>query len=444
MSRYLSFASVLLFLLIISCQKEKSFEQGKPSKGSLQDSLGNCLSEDIVGLYKAGLTLSDSNYIDVTVAVTQPGSYVISTDTVNGYYFRSTGNFASAGNTVVRLKGFGTPLSAGNDDFTISYDNSFCPVTISVMTSGSSSGGTAVLSLSGSGGNCMNYNLMGTYTQSVVLNTSNKVQIEVNVTSPGTWIMGTNTVDGFSFYGSGTFASTGVQTITLDGVGTPGAAGSQTFLVTAGSSSCSFLVTVGTTGVPSTDHFILTDNSWWSYGTPIPGDTVKRIIIPGSFTSNGITYKGMKEFDALGQAFDDTLFFRKSGNNYYEFNYIDYYTSFYFDNTIVDSILFLKEGLTTGQTWSSPVYTGTDSGATKKVRYDFKCDNANATVTLNAQTYSNVYQVTLKVMVDSGSGYQTDITWTNYYAQGIGWIYQKYDDGAGSTYELPIRNYKVY
>jgi len=47
-------------------------------------------------------------------------------------------------------------------------------------------------------------------------------------------------------------------------------------------------------------------------------------------------------------------------------------------------------------------------------------------------------------MVDNGTGFATDATWTNYYAQGIGWIYQKYDDGAGGTYDIPIKNYKVF
>ena len=51
---------------------------------------------------------------------------------------------------------------------------------------------------------------------------------------------------------------------------------------------------------------------------------------------------------------------------------------------------------------------------------------------------------TLKVMVDSGSGFVTDVTWTNYYAKGIGWIYEKADDGSGSTLELQVRNYQVF
>jgi hypothetical protein len=220
MGRYLSFTSLLFLFLIVSCGKEGSFEQGKPSRGSLQNSAGDCLAKTIAGTYTAGQALSDSNYIDVTVDVTQTGRYTIFTDTVNGYSFKATGNFGSTGTATVRLKGFGTPASAGTNDFIVFYDSSFCSVSVTVAAGGGSGGGTP----------------------------------------------------------------------------------------------------------PSTDHFILTDNSWWSYSTPLAGDTLRRTIL-GSFNASGVTYKGLKELDPAGQI-NDTLFFRKSGNNYYELNYIDYYTSF--------------------------------------------------------------------------------------------------------------------
>lgn len=336
MRRYLNLTPAFFLLLIVSCQKEVSFEQGKSSRGSLQNSSGDCLPKTIAGIYTSSKALLDSNYIEVTVDVTQTGRYSIFTDTLNGYSFKASGNFTMTGANTVRLKGSGTPASTGTDNFTVFFDSSFCNVSVTVFASGSSGGST------------------------------------------------------------------------------------------------------------STDHFILTDNSWWSYTIPIPSDTLKRSVLGGFFPIGNANYKGIKQLDVAGQYFDDTLFFRKSGNNYYEYNFIDYYTSFYFDTNITDSILFLQEGLTTGAAWSSPVYTGTDSGAIKKVRYDFTCTNANATVSLNSKTYTNVYQVVLKVMVDEGTGFAADITWTNYYAQGIGWIYTKYDDGAGSVYELPIKNYRVF
>jgi hypothetical protein len=338
MSRYLSFGFAFLLLVIVSCQKETSFEQGTASKGSLQGAFGDCLGKTVAGNYVAAKSLTDSNYIDVTVDVSQAGRYTVYTDTVNGYFFRATGSFTTIGSNTVRMKGFGTPVAAGTYDFNVIFDSTYCGVSVQVQPAGSTGGG----------------------------------------------------------------------------------------------------------GTTSTDHFILTDNSWWSFTTPVPGDTLKRVVLPGSFTTGGVSYKGMKEFDVAGQNIDDTLFFRKSGNNYYELNYVDYYTTISLDNPGVDSLPFLKEGLTTGATWSSKVYTGTESGAARKIRYDYTCTDNNATVTLNSKTYSNVYEITTKIMVDSGVGYVTDVTLTNYYAKGIGWIYEKGDYGGGSTYEFPVKNYKVF
>lgn len=540
-----NFALTLLFAAILfSCQKEVSYEAGQASRGSLQNDAGDCLPKLLGGVYKAGQALNDSNYLDVTVNVTTAGTYNIHTDTTNGYYFHASGVFAATGANTVRLKGTGTPSAAGSDDFFVFYDTSICQVTVPVLASGGGSGGSALFTLSGAGSTCMNYALgSGTYTQGTALNSTNTVSVQVNVTTPGTWTLSTNSVTGFSFAGSGTFTATGVQTITLQGTGTPNASGTQTFTVTAGSASCTFPVSVGGSGTPvcatpqgtytagtalaatnkisvqhtyatagnftvstntvngysfgpytaagtagspvtftvngtgtptaagtntftlnfgdgntctftvtvqagsstppSGDHYFVTPNSWWSYETPLGSpDSLKRMIV-GSGQIAGVTYNVLQEQNAGGQI-DDSIYVRKSGNNYWEINYVDYYSSFYFDTGIVDSLNFLKEGLTTGQTWSSPVYSGTDGGQPKKLRYDYTCTNASATVTVNGKTFTNVYQVTtlVKVSTDGGSTYTTDMTYINYYAQGIGWIYQKIDDGTNQI-DFPIRNYHV-
>ena len=552
MSRYLNYASVIVFLFFLySCQKEVSAELGQISKGSLQSSSGDCLPKTVNGSFKTGQALKDSNYIEVTVNVTQTGSYILTTDTLNGYSFKATGSFSSPGANTVRLKGSGPPAVAGVDNFTVLYDSSACAIAVPVAQ-GTSGGGAGVFTLQTSAGSCMNANVGGTYTQGTAVTATNKVDIQVNVTTIGTWSITTAAVGGVSFSGSGNFTSTGVQTITLNSTGTPTTAGNNVFTVTAGSSSCTFTVvvapnttpaavytlqgsgstctsatpagtytqgtaltsankltvqvnvttvgswtvttnTVGgmsfsgsgtftTTGVqsivlngsgtPTTvgvntftvtagsttcttpitvaagtvvsgDHFILTDNSWWSYSTPISSsDTLKRQIV-GSVTASGVTYKAMKERNVSG-VIDDSLYFRKSGNNYWEFNYVDYYTSFFFDNPVVDSINFLREGLTTGATWSSKVYTDAENGVPTSIRFDYTCTNANATVLVNNKSYSNVYIITVKAKKNvNNGGFQDDVTWTNYYAQGIGWIYQKYDDGS-FQYELPLRYYQVF
>jgi hypothetical protein len=118
-------------------------------------------------------------------------------------------------------------------------------------TTGSSGGtgnnsGNAVFSLVGSGGNCANADIQGTYMKGTALTQDNKVMLDVDVTSAGAWNIATGTVNGIKFSGSGMFSSTGTQTITLEGSGTPTNSGATNFPVTAGSSNCSFPVSVDT------------------------------------------------------------------------------------------------------------------------------------------------------------------------------------------------------
>ncbi|MBA2745213.1 MAG: hypothetical protein H0U44_03205 [Flavisolibacter sp.] len=124
-------------LIMVSCQKELSFEVGTPASGSLQNSAGECNPKNVAGNFIAGTALTDSNFLEVTIDVTVPGTYNISTDTVNGYYFRGQGSFANAGVATVKLNAAGTPLSAGVNDFFVIFDSSFCSVSVTVLPAGS-------------------------------------------------------------------------------------------------------------------------------------------------------------------------------------------------------------------------------------------------------------------------------------------------------------------
>lgn len=107
------------------------------------------------------------------------------------------------------------------------------------------SGPAAQYSLVSSGGNCSNIQVHGTYFAGKALSQdTNTVTVQVNVTAIGAYTIGTNTVNGYSFSASGNFTTTGVQNVTLKGLGTPVATGTNSFLVTAGTSTCSFTVTV--------------------------------------------------------------------------------------------------------------------------------------------------------------------------------------------------------
>jgi hypothetical protein len=444
MRRPFLFLIALVFILA-ACKKELSVENGAASIGALQGSGGECLPKTVGGNYNVGQALvGDSNFIEVTVTVLQPGRYTINTDTLNGYFFSASGNFTAVGESRVKLRGSGRPIAVGQDIFEVRYDSTFCSVPITVG-SGGSSGGTSVFTV-GAGGTCMNHTVNGTYTQGTALGATNTVILTVNVTTPGTWTLNTASIGGISFSGSGTFASAGTQTITLTGSGTPTAAGSLVVPVAAGSSSCSFPVTVtGGTGQPGpTDYFPLTANSWWSYDEPqLAPDTLKQYSTPNSVTLGGASYRVF--IDSLDGEPVDTLYYRKAGSDYFEYTYTDKYSAVTFDNESRNAILFLKEGQTTGATWNSAEFSGQVSGQAVRIRYAFTLENANETVTIGTRTFTNVYRVVMRGQFAVGPApFTPDGTlWTFYYARGIGLIRQRLEFNGTGVLDLQIRNWRV-
>lgn len=91
--------------------------------------------------------------------------------------------------------------------------------------------------------NCSSATANGSYTIGTALTNANTITVEANVTELGvdnTWSISTSTVNGYSFSGSGEFTATGMQTIALNGSGTPTAAQTDSFTF----ESCSADVTV--------------------------------------------------------------------------------------------------------------------------------------------------------------------------------------------------------
>ena len=75
--------------------------------------------------------------------------------------------------------------------------------------------------------------------------------IKINVTAIGKWTASTNTLNGFSFSGTGIFTSTGDQTIALAASGTPAQAGVTTFTVKAENNQCDLIITVENSSSPN-------------------------------------------------------------------------------------------------------------------------------------------------------------------------------------------------
>jgi hypothetical protein len=104
--------------------------------------------------------------------------------------------------------------------------------------------------LKDAGGDCSPVNVNGIFKQDTVLALDvNYVDVQVNVTTPGTFDIKSDTVNGYYFSKTGTVAF-GNNTIRLFASGKPVAADvTNTFTITYGTSTCSFDITVAPLGV---------------------------------------------------------------------------------------------------------------------------------------------------------------------------------------------------
>jgi len=156
--------------------------------------------------------------------VTKIGTYRLSTNTNNGITFEANGTFTSLGNNDITLAATGTPISSGTSTFTLNTTpgNNFDRLIFD-----GSSGGTALITWNG-------VSQSGLTTAQTTENNRNIVRlteastysppfmqyIAVNVTQIGTYnidAISNRNAEGHTLHlvGSGTFTTTGVQTIPL-------------------------------------------------------------------------------------------------------------------------------------------------------------------------------------------------------------------------------------
>ena len=232
--------AIFFCFFLFSCQKGIHWDIA--SEGFLiKDNNGNCLPVSISGNYVEDSIINAGNFITVDVNVTGTGTYNIYTDTINGYIFKASGNFNNTGINHVKLICSGKPVAADTDYFTIHYDTSICEAAIIVLSNAIPA---AVFSLQGAPGKCLNDTITGTYMKGIALDTTDKVNISVNVTTPGRYNIITAAVNGYTFTASGIFLSAGVQTVSIYPTGTPENAGTDVFTVMADSTGCSLEIKV--------------------------------------------------------------------------------------------------------------------------------------------------------------------------------------------------------
>ncbi len=308
MKKHIFYFLALAIVMMVGCQKELSFEgSNSPATGSLQaETTGDCLPKTVNGIYEASKALVPAtNTISVQVNVARTGSYIVYTDTVNGYYFRTTGTFTTLGLNTVILRSSGTPFAAGVNNFVVNFDSTVCDIQVTVLPAGA--GGPASFTLQGTGtpAVCNSATPTGVYIIGAPLDASNKVTLSVNVTTIGTYSI-TTTANGMTFSKiNGVFLTTGVQNVVLDGSGTPtGTPGVVNFPVTAGTSACGFQLTTAAGAAFSFDCAGATVNGNYKAGVPLDGtntiDVGVTITSAGPYnivaTINGMTFKASGTF----------------------------------------------------------------------------------------------------------------------------------------------------
>ncbi|MCJ7935656.1 MAG: hypothetical protein MUW56_19025 [Chryseobacterium sp.] len=97
----------------------------------------NCSSVAVNGQYAKGQALNASNTITLSVSVSNPGSYSITTPETKGISFSASGTFSGTGSQQITLVGSGTPTV--NSDFSLDINantisgNASCSTTVPVV-----------------------------------------------------------------------------------------------------------------------------------------------------------------------------------------------------------------------------------------------------------------------------------------------------------------------
>jgi len=246
----------------------------------------NCSAIRINGSYIEGTPVNDNNYLEIDLNITKKGSFIISVLSGNGYSFYYTGVALETGTLTVKVPAQGTPALVGENILTFS-GISLVPgcepkITVQEMVAAY----TMV---------CSSAVVQGQFFKGQALTASNVIRMNINVSQPGSYNIYTEIKNGISFKASGSFASTGTQTITLLGTGTPTV--NEDFQVvikantTLGSGECSALIPII---LPDMTYAIIGDGVW-SWEAAARANTLSHAS-SSSFGPNGLVrIKSFKE-----------------------------------------------------------------------------------------------------------------------------------------------------
>lgn len=165
-------------------------------------------------------------------------------------------------------------------------------------------------SLSDSLGNCGAITISGSYKPDVALTGNNYITVQANISSPGSYTIYTDTVNGYYFNATGYAGAIGFQSVKLKGYGTPLVAAAAGFTLHFNDGSCMFTIspdsaTLNLSGNCNAIHV----NGIYKEGMSLDaGDTVNILVnvtSPGSYSIetsavNGISFSATGAFTTTG------------------------------------------------------------------------------------------------------------------------------------------------
>lgn len=128
-------SSALIYLT--SCKKDPPSTSNENAKGYITSIDSGCSPNNVHGIWYNGIEGADSNYLEVTLNVTSPGKYNISTGAQNGVTFASSGTFSEIGIYTVKLNSTGAFTHFGGTTFSIKFDSSNCSSIVYALDSAS-------------------------------------------------------------------------------------------------------------------------------------------------------------------------------------------------------------------------------------------------------------------------------------------------------------------
>lgn len=316
-----------------------------------------------------------------------------------------------------------------------------CTKEISLETGGAS--GIAPGILTDSLGECKNAIINGTYYINADLFDSNFVNLTVNFTGLGKYLIYSDTINGMWFIDSGYVQSPGAKVIKLKGNGRPLKGGTTDFKTYFGNSTCGFSLFVGgPNNGSSTSSYSPTSADAWIKYTLAPGfsvgagstlDTFRATISPLSYMYQGKTYFKYQ----TTPTFDTLLVTSRNGLGEYwslgtpEFDYL------YLYDTVANNIpyIYLKDNVLPGSPdatwWTTVVRAGTiQSGVLYlgNARLKITITEINQTGIYLGTTFSDIIKVRREMLFapDTAGGVeQTLLVADVFYAKGIGMIEQR-------------------